>query len=81
MRNRSLWVTAWVALAVGLAATLTGALVPSELGSLLAGYGVLCAVASAYLLAGLAIRERARRAVASRQRSPEAGSLLGRHVF
>ncbi len=45
---------------IGLAALVVGPMT-GELGSMLAGYGVLVLVSAAYLLAGLAIRDRIRR--------------------
>jgi hypothetical protein len=48
----------------GLAAGLVGLIVApftGELGSMLAGYGFLVVLSAAYLLAGLAIRDRVRR--------------------
>ena len=55
----------------------------SELGPLLAGYGLLVALTALYLIAGLAIRERAagRRLAASRMDSPKTDRLAGRRVF
>ena len=81
MRTSFLWVATWVGLGVGTALLLGGLLVTSELGSMLAGYGLLIALAAAYLGAGLAIRDRVRAAAASRRDRVEAPSLLGRRVF
>jgi hypothetical protein len=47
-------------MAVGTAALVIGPLT-GELGSMLAGYGSLVLLSAAYLLAGLAIRDRIRR--------------------
>ena len=53
------WIGA-VGMVIGLAALVVGPMT-GELGSMLAGYGVLVLVSAAYLLAGLAIRDRIRR--------------------
>lgn len=60
---------------------LGGLLFASELGSMLAGYGLLIGLAGAYLGAGLAIRDRVRRAIASRSEQVRGEPLLGRRVF
>ncbi len=49
-----------VGMVVGVAAFVVGPLT-GELGSMLAGYGSLVLLSAAYLLAGLAIRDRIRR--------------------
>jgi len=50
----------WVGLVTGLVALAAGPMA-GELGSMLAGYGTLVLLSAAYLLAGLAIRDRVRR--------------------
>jgi hypothetical protein len=81
MRTSFLWATTWTALAGGALLMLVGLVSGSELGSMFAGYGLLIALAAAYLGAGLAIRDRVRAATATRQDRVDAPSLLGRRVF
>ena len=81
MRTSFLWAATWTAIAGGGLLMLGGLVSASELGSMLAGYGLLIGLAGAYLGAGLAIRDRVRAAATTRKERAEAPSLLGRHVF
>ncbi len=58
-----------VGLVVGVAALVVGPFV-GELGGMVAGYGGLVVVSAAYLLAGLAIRERLHRRTRARRPVP-----------
>jgi len=80
MRTSFLHLATWAGLAGGACMMVAGWVFSGELGSMLAGYGLLFVLASAYLGAGLAIRDRVR-AAAARQRPVERQSLLGRRVF
>jgi hypothetical protein len=71
----------WAGLAGGVTMMVAGWLVPTELGSMLTGYGLLFVLAAAYLGAGLAIRDRVRAAISTRRAHVEAPSLMGRRVF
>ena len=62
-----------IGLAIGFGALAAGP-VAGELGSMLAGYGSLVLLAAAYLLAGLAIRDRVRRRVSARPTVPAYGT-------
>jgi hypothetical protein len=81
MRTSKLWIFAWMGIGGGVVAAISGTLTGSELGSMLAGYGILSALAGAYLGAGLVIRDRVRRSTALTHPSPEHSSMLGRRVF
>ncbi len=81
MRTSYLSVATWAALAGGAGLMLAGSLIATEVGSMMVGYGLLIVLAGAYLGAGLAIRERVRRAAATRREPARGQSLLGRRVF
>lgn len=81
MHTSKLWLLAWVGIGTGVVAAIGGTLAGSELGSVLSGYGILTALAGAYLGAGLVIRDRVRRATAGTRGSPDPSSVLGRRVF
>jgi len=81
MRTSYLSVATWAALAGGTGLMVAGSLIATEVGSLMVGYGLLVVLAGAYLGAGLAIRERMRRATAARREPARGQSLLGRRVF
>ena len=81
MRTSYLSVATWAALAGGIGLMLAGSLMATEVGSLMVGYGLLVVLAGAYLGAGLAIRDRVRRAGAARREPARGQSLLGRRVF
>ena len=69
-------------LAVGSLAMIGSTAIGSELGPLLAGYGLLVALSALYLVAGLAIRDRAGRKLAtSGLKRPKTDRLAGRRVF
>ena len=69
-------------LALGSLAMIGSTAIGSELGPLLAGYGLLVALSALYLVAGLAIRERAgRKLVTTDLESPKTDRLAGRRVF
>ncbi len=62
-----------IGLVVGVAALVAGPFT-GELGGMLAGYGSLVLVSAAYLLAGLAIRDRVRHRTHSVRPVPAYGS-------
>ena len=70
-------------LALGSLAMIGSTAIGSELGPLLAGYGLLVALTALYLVAGLAIRDRAagRRLATSGLERPKTDRLAGRRVF
>lgn len=69
-------------LALGSLAMIGSTAIGSELGPLLAGYGLLVALSALYLVAGLAIRDRAGRKLAtSGMERPKTDRLAGRRVF
>lgn len=69
-------------LALGSLAMIGSTAIGSELGPLLAGYGLLVALSALYLVAGLAIRERAGRNLATSDlESSKTDRLAGRRVF
>ena len=69
-------------LALGNVAMLGGSAIGGELGPVAAGYGLLIALAALYLVAGLAIRERAwRRLSKPTLERPVANHLAGRRIF
>ena len=69
-------------LALGSLAMIGSTAIGSELGPLLAGYGLLVALSALYLVAGLAIRDRAGRKLAtSGLERPKTDRLAGRRVF
>jgi 4-hydroxybenzoate polyprenyltransferase len=79
---RGLWAVGVGGLAFGTVAVLGGSAAGGSFGSLVLGYGMLVALASLYMLAGLAIRDRVWR----RMRRPaveriQPVDLAGRRVF
>jgi len=69
-------------LALGSLAMLGSIALGTELGPLMAGYGLLAALAALYLIAGLAIRDRAWRKLATwSPKRPDTDRLAGRRVF
>ena len=70
-------------LALGSLAMIGSTAIGSELGPLLAGYGLLVALTALYLVAGLAIRDRAsgRKLATSDLESTKTDRLAGRRVF
>ena len=80
MRSRFLSL-ALAGLALGSLAMLGGTVVGGDVGSLAAGYGLLIAMAAIYAVAGLAIRERVWRRLATTAERPASDRLAGRRVF
>lgn len=80
--RHALWSTGIAALGLGSLAIVGGTAIGGSVGPLAVGYGLLVALASLYLVAGLAIRERVwRRLTASSIGRPHADRLAGRRVF
>lgn len=81
-RMRGLWTIAFAGLAFGAVSMFGGSAAGGGLGSLVLGYGMLVVLASLYLAAGLAIRDRVwrrlHRPAAERIRPVD---LAGRRVF
>ena len=78
-----MWSMAIVGLALGSLAMVGGTAIGGELGPLAVGYGLLVAMAGLYLVAGLAIRERAweRLSRPGAASMPAVDRLAGRRVF
>jgi len=77
-----LWVTGFAGLTLGVVSMFGGTAAGGGIGNLVAGYGILVVLASLYMLAGLAIRDRVWR----RMRRPAVEQvhpvdLAGRRVF
>lgn len=69
-------------LGLGSLAMVGSSAIGSELGPLLAGYGLLVALSALYLVAGLTIRDRPwRRLATSGLKRPTTDRLAGRRVF
>ena len=80
--GHTLWSFAIAGLGIGSLAMLGGTAIGGEIGPLAVGYGLLVALAALYLVAGLAIRERAwRRLSTASLGRPKADRLAGRRVF
>lgn len=80
--RRPLWSLAIAGLALGSLGMVGGAAIGGELGPLAVGYSLLIALTALYLVAGLAIRERAwRRLARPMPATPSADRLAGRRVF
>lgn len=81
MRHR-LWSVAVAGLALGNVAMLGGTAIGGEFGPVAAGYGLLVALGALYLVAGLAIRERAWRLLSKPTlQRPVPDRLAGRRIF
>ena len=81
MRHR-LWSIAVAGLALGNLAMLGGTAIGGEVGPVAAGYGLLLALGALYLVAGLAIRERAwHRLSRPTGARPVADRLAARRIF
>jgi hypothetical protein len=81
MRHR-LYSVAVAGLALGSIAMAGGTAIGGELGPMAAGYGLLIALGALYLVAGLAIRERAWHRLSSQGlKRPVADRVAGRRVF
>ncbi len=80
--NRSLWSVALAVLAFGGLGIIGGTAIGGELGPVTAAYGILLSLAALYMIAGLAIRDRAwkrlGRPLVPVQRTDR---LAGRRVF
>lgn len=79
---RGLWTVAFAGLAFGAVSALGGSAGGGDLGRLIVGYGAVVILASLYMIAGLAIRDRAWRRL--RRTSPKSlrpTDLAGRRVF
>jgi hypothetical protein len=79
---RGLWTIGFAALAFGAVSMFGGATAGNGIGGLVVGYGMLVVLASLYMLAGLAIRDRIWR----RMQQPTVDTvqpvdLAGRRVF
>ena len=81
MRHR-LWSVAVAGLALGNVAMLGGTAIGGQIGPVAAGYGLLVALGALYLVAGLAIRERAwRRLSKPTLPRPVVDRMAGRRIF
>lgn len=80
--RHALWSFGAFGLGLGGLAIVGGTVVGGDLGPLAVGYGVLTGLCALYLVAGLAIRERAwRRLGRSVASTPRVDRLAGRRVF
>lgn len=78
----SLWSLALVGLGIGSLAMVGGTAIGGDLGPLAVGYGLLLALAGLYMVAGMAIRERAgHRLTRAERQMPSVDRLAGRRVF
>jgi membrane glycosyltransferase len=82
MRNlrQSMWSLAIAGLVLGSLGMVGGTAVGGQIGPMVIGYGLLIALSALYLVAGLAIRERAWRRLA-RPDELHPDRLAGRRVF
>ena len=79
---RGLWTIGFAALAFGAVSMFGGTTAGGGIGSLVVGYGLLVVLASLYMLAGLAIRDRVwRRLQRPAVESVQPVDLAGRRVF
>ena len=82
MRRSAMWSFAIVGLALGSLGMVGGTIVGGEFGPMVVGYSLLTALCALYLVAGLAIRERVWRRVATPTiEAPNPDRLAGRRVF
>jgi VIT1/CCC1 family predicted Fe2+/Mn2+ transporter len=80
--RQHLWSFAIVGLALGSLGMVGGTAIGGDLGPMVVGYGLLVALSALYLVAGLAIRERAsRRLSTSVEQSARVDRLAGRRIF
>ena len=80
--RQSLWSVALAGLGFGSLAMVGGTAIGGETGPLAIGYGFLVVLAALYMIAGLAIRERAWRHFGrSSAQTPAIDRLAGRRVF
>lgn len=78
----TLWSAGLAALALGSVAMVGGTALDGTFGPLIAGYGLLVALAALYLVVGLFIRDRVRRRTHSGHgQRPSSDRLAGRRVF
>jgi hypothetical protein len=79
--RQSMWSVAIAGLAFGSLGMVGGTVVGGQVGPMVIGYGLLVALSALYLVAALAIRERAWRRLAEPVNGPHADRLAGRRVF
>jgi hypothetical protein len=80
--RQHLWSIAVIGLGLGSLGMVGGTAVGGDLGPMVVGYGLLVALAALYLVAGLAIRERAgRRRAPGAEAAARVDRLAGRRVF
>lgn len=80
--RRTLWSIAVAALGLGSLAMVGGTALGGDAGPLAVAYGLLVAVAALYMVAGLAIRERVwRRLATPTVNRPNPHRVAGRRVF
>lgn len=79
--RQSLWPVAFGGLGLGGLTMLGGTVLGGNLGSVAAGYGFLIALAALYMVAGLAVRERAWRRFSRPLPTANPDRLAGRRVF
>jgi hypothetical protein len=80
--RQTLWSFAITGLGLGSMAMVVGTAVGGDLGPLAVGYGLLVSLAALYLVAGLAIRERAWRGLTAQTIGrPHPDNMAGRRVF
>ena len=79
--RQTLWSMAIAGLALGSLGMVGGTAIGGELGPLAVGYGRLVALSALYLVAGLAIRERAWKRLMRPVPSTHSDRLAGRRVF
>jgi 4-hydroxybenzoate polyprenyltransferase len=79
--RQSMWAVAVAGLVLGSLAMVGGTAVGGQIGPMIIGYGLLVALSALYLVAGLAIRERAWRRLAQPMTGANPDRLAGRRVF
>jgi hypothetical protein len=80
--RRTLWSMAFAGLTLGALGVVGGTAIGGHAGSTIIGSGLLIGIAALYLLAGLAIRDRAARSrTVHGGEMPVADRLAGRRVF
>jgi hypothetical protein len=80
--RHTLWSVAVAGLTLGNIAMLGGTAIGGEIGPMAAGYGLLIALSALYLVAGLAIRERAwRRLSKLTLERPVPDRMAARRIF
>lgn len=80
--RRTLWSLGLAGLGIGSLAMVGGTAIGGDLGRLAVGYGMLVVIAALYMVAGMAIRDRAWERFARAERPmPTVDRLAGRRVF